>query len=282
MDLSTLFKIKELFGFWEWYEDRKYGKHNELRKLARRVLKVFDVHNIPVSRIPWIFPDLNLQVNNFKNIDSVIEIINDDFLDRLSEKFFVERYWLDNGTGSPQALFEKGYNFKDVYEFFTNLNLEENEYASIYFIAENGTKFVPAEDHGTHHGLVIVLTISTSSDYKESFTYTRYMPLYAGYWHYYKTRMMIKAISLLCFQLHISQAGEFSKNASHHGLEKMFAAEIFEPRSHYYWHPDDYVLISEKSACSKDREDAQRLHDYLKGIGYLEKIKSIRPSEFLD
>ena len=282
MDFSALFRIKDLFGFWEWYEDRRYGKHNELRKLARRVLKVFDIHDIPVSRIPWIFPDLNLQVNDFKNIDSVINIINDEFLDNLSDKFFVERYWLDNGIGSPQSIFEHGYNFKNVFDFITDLNLEENEYASIYFLAENGTKFVSPEDHGTHHGLVIILTITTFSDYKESFTYTRYMPLYAGYWHYYKTRMMIKAISLHCFQLHLNQKGEFSKYANFSGLEKKFATEIFDRRNHNDWYPDDYILTSEKSACSKDRKDAARLHEYLKNIGYYEKLKNIRESEWLD
>lgn len=92
--------------------------------------------------------------------------------------------------------------------------------------------------------------------------------------------MMIKAISLLCFQLGIIQKGYFSKYANYQGVEKYMVAEIFNRIIHKSWHPDDYILTSEKSACSKDREDAQRLQDYLKEIGFLDKIKRLKSTQF--
>lgn len=59
-------------------------------------------------------------------------------------------------------------------------------------------------------------------------------------------------------------------------------ADIFKHIIHKSWHPDDYILTSEKSACSKDREDTQRLQDYLKEINYFDKIKSLKNNRFLE
>ncbi len=148
----------------------------------------------------------------------------------------------------------------------------------VHFIAQTGTEFVPAYDHGTHQGLVVALEFAEYGE--DGFEYERYQLFYVGYWHYYKTRMMIKAISLLCIQLGIIQKGHFSKLANYQGVEKHMVAEIFNHIIHKSWHPDDYILTSEKSACSKDREDAQHLHDYLKDIGFLAKIKSLKKSPF--
>lgn len=273
-----LLKIKELFSFKEWWEDRAYGKNKELRALARRVLKVLDSHHIPTSRIQSVFPEFGIELKDFKNLDSVIAILNEPFLAAFANKFFLNRHWLDTGEGNPQEQFEHGYDFQSIFDYLVNLKPTENQSIIAHFIAQTGTEFVPAEDHGTHQGLVVALEFS---DYgEENFEYDRYQLLYVGYWHYYKTRMMIKAISLLCFQLSIIQKGHFSKLANYQGVEKYTVAEIFNHLNHTFWHPDDYILTAENSACSKDREDAQRLQNYLKEIGFYEQIIILKKSPF--
>lgn len=274
-----LLKIKELFSFKEWWEDRAYGKNKELRALARRVLKVLDAHHIPTSRIESVFPEFNLQLKDFKNLDSVIAILNEPFLAAFAKKFFLDRHWLDTGEGNPQEQFEHGYGFQSIFDYLVNLKPTENQSIIAHFIAQTGTEFVPPEDHGTHQGLVVALEFS---DYGEDgFECERYQLLHVGYWHYYKTRMMIKAISLLCFQLGIIQKGHFSKLANYQGMEKMMVAELFDSLTKGLWHPDDYILTSEKSACSKDRADAERLKQHLKDINCYDKIKSLKKTSFL-
>lgn len=275
-----LLKIKELFSFKEWWEDRAYGKNKELRALARRVLKVLDAHNIPTARVPWLFPELNLALKDFKNLDSVIAILTEPFLEAFSNKFFIDRSWLDTGEGNPQEQFEHGYDFKNIFDYLVNLKPTDNQVIVAHFIAQTGTEFVPAEDHGTHQGLVVALEFAEYNEPNSSFSYSRYQLLYVGYWHYYKTRMMIKAISLLCFQLDLIQKGHFSQYANYQGVEKYMLAEIFDHLGHKSWYPDDYIFKSEVSACSKDRNDALRFHNHLKEIGFYEQIKSLKSTPF--
>ena len=150
----------------------------------------------------------------------------------------------------------------------------------MHFIAHNGTKFVPANNHDTDQGLVVALEFAQYDESNSTFNYSRYELLYVGYWHYYKTRMIIKAISLVCFNLGLIQKGHFSKHANYQGMEKYVVAELFKRLSPEHWHPDDYILTSEKSACSKDKDDAQIFHDHLKEIGFYDQIKSLKESPF--
>lgn len=275
-----LLKIKELISFKEWWEDRVYGKNKELRALARRVLKVLDAHRIPTARVPSVFPEFAIALKDFKNLDSVIAILNEPFLEAFSKKFFIDRAWLDTGEGNPQDQFEHGYDFKCIYDYLTKLKPAENQTIVVHFIAQTGTKFVPAEDHGTDQGLVVALEFAEYDEPNSSFSYSRYQLLYVGYWHYYKTRMMIKAISLLCFQLGFIQKGHFSKFANYQGVEKHMVAEIFDHLAPKSWHPDDYVFTSEMSACSKDKDDAFRLHNHLKEIDFYEQIRRLKSTQF--
>lgn len=275
-----LLKIKELFSFKEWWEDRAYGKNKELRTLARRVLKVLDAHHIPTARVPWVFPDFGLALKDFKNLDSVIAILSEPFLEAFSNKFFLSREWLETGVGNPQEKLIHGYDYDQMFDYLVNLKSSENQVIIAHFIAQTGTEFVPANYHNTDQGLVVALEFAQYDEPISTFNYSRYQLLYVGYWHYFKTRMMIKAISLVCFQLGIIQKGWFSKYANHQGMEKYKVAELFKRFSREHWHPDDYILTSEKSACSKDKDDAQIFHDHLKEIGFYDQIKCLKESPF--
>lgn len=275
-----LLKIKELFSFKEWWEDRAYGKNKELRALARRVLQVLDAHEIPTARVPWVFPEFAITLKDFKNLDSVIAILNEPFLEAFSNKFFLNREWLDTGEGNKQEQLEHGYNFGQIFDYLVNIKPAENQVVIAHFIAETGTEFVPAADHGTHQGLIVAIEFAEYDEPISKFKYSRYQLLYVGYWHYYKTRMMIKAISLLCFQLGLIQKGNSSKYANYQGMEKCMVTETFNHLDHKSWYPDDYIFTSEQSTCSKDRVDAQRFHEHLKDIGFYERIKNLRPSPF--
>ncbi|KKN62861.1 hypothetical protein LCGC14_0507600 [marine sediment metagenome] len=48
------------------------------------------------------------------------------------------------------------------------------------------------------------------------------------------------------------------------------------------WFPDDFIFCNGQSAQEKDRVDAQRMHDYLKQIGFYQKVKRLRSSDYLN
>jgi len=155
-----------------------------------------------------------------------------------------------------------------MFDYLVSLKPAENQIIIAHFIAQTGTEFVPAENHDTHQGLVVALEFFEHDDPKSGFEYSRYQLLYVGYLHYYKTRMMIRAISPLCFQLRFIQKGHFSKFANYVGMENYSVAELFKRLTRGRWYPDDYILASESSTCSKDKDDAQLLHKHLKEIGF--------------
>ncbi len=69
--------------------DRKYGKNQELRALARRILKVLNAHRIPAARVQWVFPEFDIKIKDLKNLDNVTAILNEPFLDALTKMFFI-------------------------------------------------------------------------------------------------------------------------------------------------------------------------------------------------
>lgn len=213
MLLQYLRHIKDAISLKELLEDLRYAKRRGLRDTAKRVLRVFDEHQIPVTRIPQIFPEFDFKFSDFDSLYSIINVMTPDLLDRLSAHFFVNREWLDTGRGEIQQQYESGYDFKSLYNLIQKYEDKENQWIVAYFVVEDGIKFVPANDHDTFGNLMVILEHTTMLNDHEDFEYKRYQPLYFGYWHYYKTRMMIKSLSLLFIQSQsiLSKKGYFSK-----------------------------------------------------------------------
>lgn len=280
--IDYLFKIKSLFQFGEWLEDKRFAKRGGLRATAKRVLHVFDKHDIPVTRIPQIFPQFNLQFSDFDSLDSLVKKLNTELLETISKHFFINYDWLETGEGPIQQIFETGYDFEAIYDFIINYQ-DSNDISLIaYFVAQKGIKFVPAYDHGSYEYVAVILEIIHGEGEELGVKYSRYLPLYIGYWHYYKTRMMLKSISLLLFQApkSIPQKGLFCKHLSHEYFDKEFSSTLTNS-SNWEWHPDDYILCNGRSAKEKDPKDAKRMQNYLKEIGFYTKLETLRNSEFL-
>lgn len=148
--VHTIFKLAD---FKEWFEDRKYAKRADTRSIAKRVMRIFDAHDIPVSRIAEVFPEFNFQLSDFDNLDSIRKVITIRFLDRLSELFFINRSWLDTGEGSLQQFYEIAYDFGSIYDLLSDYKKTEGEVVTAYFIAEQGIKFTPVTDYETDHNV---------------------------------------------------------------------------------------------------------------------------------
>ena len=282
---EVLLSIKKLFDFKEWLDDRKYAKRSDTRAIAKRVMRIFDAHDIPVARIASVFPEFNVQLSDFDNLDSIRKVITIRFLDRLSEHFFINRFWLDTGEGRIQDFYEVGYDFGSVYDLIVDYPIKHDEVITAHFMAEQNIIFVPTEDYDTNQNVMIVLQCREQKSEKNEFSYSRFLPVYFGYWDYYKTRMMIKAMSLLFFQDKkvLTQKGDFIHHLSENILANSFSAELIQNTVKLgLWHPDDFIFCNGKSAQEKDRVDAEQMHDYLKQIGFYQKIKELRSSRYFN
>jgi len=236
-----------------------------------------------VSDIPVLFPEFGFKISNFNTLDSTVDAITPEFLDKLSTHFFLNHKWLKTGDRPIQEIFKLGYDFEAIYEFIVNFQPTEDMFVIAYFVAEKGIKFVPAYDHGSNETVAIIIEIIHGDDGGAGLKYSRFLPLYSGYWHYYKTRMMIKSISLLLFQDQklIPQKGLFSKGLSHESFRNEFASKIARSNT-WDWHPDDYIFCNGQSLQEKDAIDARRMHDYLKEIKFYNKIIQMEKSSFID
>ncbi|GEM_PF-1680842 len=286
MLLDSLKQLKDIISLKEWLDDRRFAKRHGLRATAIRVMRIFDAHQIPVTRIPQIFPEFNFKFSDFDSLDSLINVLTPDLLDKLAEHFFIRREWLDTGYGAIQECYEYGYNFRSVYELIASDQDQVDGKTTLiaYFVIEDGVKFVPAADHDTDGNLMIILQHITTPRDGDEFTYSRYQPLYFGYWHYYKTRMMIKSLSLLFIQSPriLIQKGLFTKQLKEDELHKRFAVQIVNSIVTGWWHPDDYIFCNGQSTQEKDPVDAKKMHEFLKRKNLYHRIKKLSASEFLD
>jgi len=280
--VDALTSFKKLTDFKDWVDDKRYAKRDDSRAIARRVLQVFDVHNISVAKIPIIFHEFNFKICDFNGLDSTASVLTPEFLGKLSCHFFINQEWLETGIGGIQEVYEYGYDFEAMYSLIMNFNPEEDESLIAYFIARKGIKFVPAYDHSTDDSVVVVIEINYN-DENSGLKYSRYLPLYSGYWHYYKTRMMLKSISLLLFQDKkiITQKGFFYKNLNGECFQNEFASNLVTT-SHGSWYPDDYIFCNGQSAQEKDPDDARLVHQYLSEINFYQKLARMRHSKFID
>lgn len=285
MLLKYLKQLKEFISLKEWVDDRRFAKRGGLRAAAIRVMRIFDAHQIPVTRIPQIFPEFNFKFSDFDNLDSLINVLTPELLDKLAEHFFISREWLDTGCGNIQERYEYGYNFKSLYDLISGYQAQENDTTTLiaYFVIEDGVQFVPVADHDTYGSLMIILQHMTTPRDGDEFTYSRYQPLYFGYWHYYKTRMMIKSLSLLFIQSPriLIQKGLFTKQLKEEELHKRFAVQIVN-NADPGWHPDDYIFCNGHSVQEKDPADARKMHEFLKQKNLYDPIKNLRSSKFLN
>ena len=267
-------------------DDWRFAKRSNLRATAIRVLRIFDAHQIPVTRIPQIFPEFNFKFSDFNSLDSLINVLTPEFLDKLAEHFFIRREWLDTGYGAIQERYEYGYNFRSLYDLIASNQDHVDEMTTLiaYFVVEDGVKFVPVADHDTDGSLMVILEHKTTPKDGDEFTYSRYQPLYFGYWHYYKTRMMIKSLSLLFIQSPriLIHKGLFTKQLKEEELYKRFAVQIVNNTVPGWWHPDDYIFCNGQSTQEKDPADAKKMHDFLKRKHLYDQIKKLSASEFLD
>ncbi len=70
--ITKLFDLlKKCYEAKDWLVERRYAKRNDLIETAKRVMRVFDAHQIPVTRIPQIFPELGFKFSDFNSLDSI-------------------------------------------------------------------------------------------------------------------------------------------------------------------------------------------------------------------
>jgi hypothetical protein len=204
--------FKSFISLKEWFEDRHHAKRTDSREIAKRVLRVFDAHNISVAKIPVVFPNFHFKISDFNTLDATVSVLTPEFLSSISEHFFINQEWLETGRSSVQKVQEYGYDFRAIFDVVKSLDDYENVSFLAYFIAKKNTQFVPAYDHGTDETVAVVIELIHEEE-TTGLKYSRYFPLYTGFWHYYKTRMMLKSVSLLLFQdtKFITQKGHYEK-----------------------------------------------------------------------
>jgi hypothetical protein len=278
--VNLLTNLKKLISFKEWFDDLFHAKRTDSRQIAKRVLRVFDVHNISVAKIPVVFPNFHFKIKNFNTLDTTVSVLTPEFLSSISEHFFINQEWLETGRGPVQKVQEYGYDFRAIFDVVKSIDNHENVRFLAYFIAKKNTQFVPAYDHGTDETVAVVIELIHEE--ATGFKYSRYFPLYTGFWHYYKTRMMLKSVSLLLFQdtKFITQKGHYEKNLNENYFDHKFAIELVNS-SQGIWHPDDYIFCHGMSAQEKDPIDAKRMHDFLKHISFYNQILNLRPCNFI-
>lgn len=93
--------------------------NKEVFELVDRFISVYENHDISISQIPSFTSDnFRFNLSNFKDKDSILEILNDDFINWTCKVFGIERDWID---GKSKRLYKHVNYYNNISNFIRNI-----------------------------------------------------------------------------------------------------------------------------------------------------------------
>lgn len=248
----------------QWYDSLKLGNQKELYNVAKRILELFKKMDIPVSTIPKYLDCDDIRLADLQSPATLVEKLNEELIAEVSDLFLVRRDWLD--SGSPTAYhdcIETGYSLDIVYETLKQLAVEfKDDFVPVHFYKSNKTQLIPAYDYDTHDLVEIVIELPLSSfDDQRS----KYLWLYSGYWHYFKTRMMIKSIAYMAYTMKFLTIGKCITGSQIKAFSRTeFIPTAISTKHGEKWYPEDFVGYQPICNECLDPDDAVEVLTWIK------------------
>ena len=239
-----------------------------VKLFVNRFLQIYESHGIPINQIPKFAADMNLQITDFKNYDTILNVLDNKLIEWTCARFGINRNWLEGDPGCFAPLEKEIYPSFDCYQ---NLHLIEkiisrldwNQARKFSLFAFKNGELVRKEQPGSSY---IVLVLRENVGLLNDRPINRYIPVNTiWYWDYYKTRFQAKAIFLLCKKFGVIVRGY---DLPEETLEALSAGELFpEPilnsLHRYTWHPENYVATINMNQQAKEADDFGELQIYI-------------------
>jgi hypothetical protein len=245
---------------------------NPVVLVAKRFLQIFQDHDVAISQIPRLIPQLSL--DQLRNIDSLLPALTPEILQQAAELFQVRREWLE---GTSDVIYNRYYCYKNPWRFFEDLktlNIDDFGFPLVFFCSAkilDGTK-------GRQQRLVPVLR-EECAKLGEKIIY-RYRIYDDGWdWGYWKCRIQLKAMIRIWWMkyelpvpvIHINKK-ELNEIESGHFVPHIYFKHRRRAAESSL---EDYSMSPDESAVSKEVEELPLVTEYIRAY----KLEQAEPPE---
>lgn len=248
--------------------------NDEMYGLVDRFIRVYTSHGMSINQISsFVDPAFGLKVSDFKNKDSILEVIDDEILNWTCNTFCIERDWLD---GTSEEIYQYRDYYKDVKGFIRLFVKLKNEYHNgfeIYLIKDR--ELDPNLFSHTENQVIIILRYPLKN-INRKIIYA-YVPISTQWvWGYENARYQLKSIIYICNKLHpctyIKGRGMDMETINKiSGGQTFPGPEIdklgFKPHT---WYPEDYIDLPSESVKAKETTETEKVREYIFAEGYLD------------
>lgn len=238
------------------------NKENQTIKVAERFLRIFQDHDVAITQIPRLIPELSLDQLN--NAESLRPALTPKILQRTAELFGIKLEWLE---GITNQIYDYDYCYKDPWrllEHIKSLDVDGLDYPVAVFCRTKKLNYAK----GQGQSIVLVLRKKIAQfDEKTIYRYHIYDEFDWGYW---KSRIQLKAmVRILVTKFQIPVIPMYQ-------VDKKILREIESGRAvplQYYGRVktdpslEDYSYSTEESAVSKESDELPVVFRYIKAYG---------------
>ena len=283
-DNSTVPEEEELSNGSTRYRDSSeekkpsdYSFNDEMYGLVDRFISIYTNHGILINQISsFVDPAFGLKVSDFKNKDSILDIIDYKLLNWTCNTFCIERDWLD---GTSERIYQHRNYYKNMEGFIRLFVKLKNEYRDDFatYLLKNG-ELDPNSSIYTENCVIIILCYTLKKINKKAIY--AHVPISTQWkWGYGNTRYQLKAIIYICDKLHpYTYIKGYDLDMG--TINNILAGRIFPgpeidklELKQYTRHPEDYIDLPSESVKAKETTETEKVREYILNESYLDYLE---------
>ncbi|WP_339280533.1 hypothetical protein [Lysinibacillus sp. FSL P2-0066] len=232
-----------------------------------RFIKIYEAHGIQQNQIPnFIDSKFRLELKDFKNNESILQVLDNDLIEWTCKKFGVKRDWVD---GTSNIIYGNIDYYKQIEAFIRDIcELNKDEKVVEVYAFKQG------ELHRDDENQDVILLIRYPIGKINSKEVYRYIPVNTYWrWGYWRSRYQIKAIFYICSKLGIFINGYDLKERREIADGTVFPEELLNKIPlRYTWYPEDYTDLISMQA--KETDETEKVREYIKNESYIEYLNN--------
>jgi hypothetical protein len=243
------------FALWKRFS----SKDNRTIMVAERFLKIFQDHDVAITQIPRLIPELSLDQLN--NAEALRPALTPKILQQTAELFGIKLEWLE---GITNQIYDYDYCYKAPWrllEHIRTLKVDGLDYPMAVFCRTKKINYAKGQ------GQAVVLVLREKIAQFDEKTIYRYHIYDEFDWGYWKSRIQLKAmVRILGAKFQIPVIPMYQ-------VDKKILREIESGRAvpiQYYGRVttdpslEDYTYSPEESAVSKESDELPTVFRYIK------------------
>jgi len=293
--VASLFAvIGGLYAFWRWATrksaesigdqscEKDNSKTSEVYSMVERFVQIYKAHGIERTQIPRLLgEESGLTLVDVSTDEKLLHALNEDLIQTTCDKFGIQREWLD---GKDVPIYPYLWHGDDLSGYIDFLLKLKKSGAAIqgFAIKRLADKLQKRKgEHGYYDQFFIALLFRVKLDHwgdHSQDSIWRYYPVGDQiYWGYERTRMQLKAKTLIAHMLGVYFKGCVMEVDEIDGIMegRISPGPLMEHRSHVGWYPEDYIFTAEESCAVADAEEAIRVRNWNLHRGWRKKLEDI-------